>query len=215
MKEWYLCDMKRFKIYAFDNEIDFKNTKLEYPEDVEVSRDDAYKYLFIRISKAMGKKFSNYKNIDIMSECYYMLLKRYTEKGLYAENKSFLDNERIWWSVAKKSCLYLLRQFRNDPFVKSIDVWSLEDNETDTSLWLGIFDKYIGCENADLKNMIDYLHKLCYSPHKSDRQLGLYSECKLNGLNDKQTCLILEVGMPRLYEIRRALKEHLKLRFDL
>jgi hypothetical protein len=215
MKEWYLCDMKVFKVYAFDNELDFETTKLEYPEDVEVSKDDAYKYLFIRISRVMSKKFSNYKNIDIMSECYYMLLKRYTEKGLYAPNKSFLDNERIWWSFAKKSCLYLLRQFRNDPFVKSIDVWSLEENETDTSLWLGTFDRYSGCENYDLNVMIDYIRKMCHSPHKSDRQLGLYGECKLNGLTDEQACIILEVGMPRLYEIRRALREHLKLRFDL
>ena len=214
MKEWYLCDMKRFKIYAFDNITDFEAVKLEYPEDVEVSKDDAYKYLFIRISKAMANKFSNYRNIDIMSECYYMLLKRYTEKGLFAEDKSFLDNERIWWSIAKKSCLYLLRQFRNDPFVKSIDVWSLEDNETDTSKWLGKSDRYDGCEMLDANFIRNYIHNLCYSESKSERQLGLFGECKINGLTDEQTCSVLEVGMPRLYEIRRALKEHLKKRFE-
>lgn len=208
----YVCSKATGKCYEISDD------KLEeilesHPEDEEVSKDEAYLKLFHRISKSMEYKFSNYKQLDIMQECFYMLLKRYRIKGLFAPDKSFLDNEKIWWSFAKKSCLYIIRQYTD--IISDIDVWSIEDNETDTSLCLGVCDNYeLGESNSTCEEIKNCINKLCYSHNYADQQLGLYATCKLKGLDDQQACTILGIKMPRLYEIKRKLKEYFRLRFD-
>lgn len=213
-KTRYLLSKVTDKVYSFDDELEFELAVAEHPEDEEIDEETAYLRTFIRISETMKKRFANYKNLDIMQECYYMLLKRYRYKGVFAPDKSFQDNVRIWWNFAKKSCLYIIRQY-TDKHLDNIDIWDIEDNETDTKLCLGKCDEYhIGEHTAAVKEIIDCIEKLCISPKYVDQQLGLYAKCKLQGLNDQQSCIILEIGMPRLYEIKRLLKEYLNLRFN-
>lgn len=213
MKQRYLYSKTTNKIYAFSNEEDFRIAMSEYPDDIEVTQDEAYLKLFENISRFMDKKFDNYKHLDIMQECFYMMLKRYRDKGLFAPDKPFIDNKRIWWNFARKSCLYIIRRF-SDKHLDDIDIWSIEDNETDTSLCLGKCDDYkIGEHTAGVMEIKETLEKLCLSPQYVDQQLGLFAKCKLNGLSDNEACKILEIKMPRLYEIKRLLKEYLNLRF--
>lgn len=208
----YVCSKTTGKCYEVEDSMLAEVLDL-HPEDEEISKDEAYLRLFQRISKSMEYKFSNYKQLDIMQECFYMLLKRYRIKGLFAPDKSFLDNEKIWWSFAKKSCLYIIRQYTD--IISDIDIWSIEDNETDTSLCLGIYDEYeLGESSSTCKEIVAAIDKLCYSKNYADQQLGLYATCKLKGLNDQQACLILDIKMPRLYEIKRKLKEYFRLRFN-
>ena len=214
MKARYLFSKNNDRVYPFTDELEFLVAVAEHPEDEEISEDEAYLKTFTRISKTMEKRFSNYRNLDIMQECFYMMLKRYRYKGLFAPDKSFTDNVRIWWNFAKKSCLYIIRQY-TDKHLDNIDIWDIEDNETDSKLCLGKCDEYqIGEHAAGVKEIMDCIDKLCVSPKYADQQLGLYAKCKLKGLTDQQTCLILEVGMPRIYEIKRLLKEYLNLRFN-
>ena len=213
MKQRYLYSKTTNKVYAFSDEQDFLLATLEYPDDTEISQDEAYIKLFEHISKTMERKFINYKHLDIMQECFYMLLKRYRYKGLFAPDKSFLDNSRIWWNFARKSCLYIIRRF-SDKHLDDIDIWDIEDNETDASLRLGKCDEYkIGEHTAGVTEIVEALDKLCLSKHYVDQQLGIFAKCKLKGLSDAEACIILEIKMPRLYEIKRLLKEYLKLRF--
>jgi hypothetical protein len=213
-KTRYLFSKLNDRVYAFDDELEFSLATSEHPEDEEITEDEAYLRTFVRISKTMEKRFMNYRNLDIMQECYYMMLKRYRYKGLFAPDKPFQDNVRIWWNFAKKSCLYIIRQY-TDKHLDNIDIWDIEDNETDTKLCLGKCDEYeIGEHTAGVNDIMECIDKLCNSRLYVDQQLGIYAKCKLQGLTDQQSCIILEIGMPRLYEIRRLLKEYLNLRFD-
>jgi len=207
----YLCDRTANKVYAVDD-LEFDTVKFQFPNDIELSEESAYLTSFIYISKLMEKKFYNYKNIDIMQECYYMLLKRYRTKGLFAPDKPFKDNMKMWYVFAKKSCLFLLRSFTN--IISDIDIWSLEDDETDALMQLGKCDTYDFETTESTKEILSVVDKLCLSVVKADKQLGLYALCKLQSLDDSATANIMEVTMPRIYEIRRALKEYFSLRLN-
>ena len=212
-KARYLYSKANNNVYAYYDEDEFNLTKIQYPNDVEVTEETAYLTMFEKICKTMAKRFSNYNQLDIMQECYYMMLKRYREKGLFAPDKQFIDNVRIWWNFAKKSCLYIIRRF-SDKHLNDIDIWDIEDNETDTSLCLGKCDEYnIGEHEAGVQDILDTIDRLSVSSVYADQQLGIYAKCKLNGLSDTDACMVLEIKMPRLYEIKRQLKEYLNSRF--
>lgn len=216
---YYLWSEKLHKVFEYSDEDEFDMAKLQYPDEVEVTQEQAYLKLFERIARSMELKFGNYKNIDIHQECFYMLLKRYRLKGLFAPDKPWLDNSKMWWSFAKKSCLYIIREYKM--VVGDLDIWDFDDNEdagsticcNNLSRNLMVEDTYsieINDMCNDIKKAID---KLCLSKQYVDKQMGLFALCKLSKLSDEDTLTILEIKKPRLYEIRRALKEYLNLRF--
>ena len=186
---------------------------LEHPEDTILENvETAYMFLFFRIAKHMGKKFSNYKNADIQSEVLMMMVKRYKEKGLYAPDKSFLDNERIWWSYAKKSCYWLIRQFKKLKS-RTEDIDSLENIDGMCSERL-IREEFFEFEHTSVvKDITQYLDKLAHSHRYTEMQMGIYAMSKLGGLTDEDIMEILNVKSGRIREIKVDLKEHLKLRF--
>lgn len=177
----------------------------KYPNTEIITKDDAYIFLFIKISYRMGAKFSNYNHIDLQSDLLYMLLKKYKQKGLFAPDKSFDDNARIWWSVAKKTCYYLIREHK-----RKVRFEDLTDTFPENSL----ISDYYEIEHLDIcKAIIEYISKLCASDIYAEQQMGLYGYIKLKNMTDKHASVILEVGMPRIYEIKKALKARLLKEF--
>lgn len=63
----------------------YQNILLENENSEELSKDDAYAFLFVKISNKMANQFSNYNYIDIASELFYILLRTYKERGNYAK----------------------------------------------------------------------------------------------------------------------------------
>lgn len=209
----YVYSPLKNKVYECVDSFELESILLQYPEDIIVTQDEAYLKLFMKISKVMEHKFSNYKQIDVARECLCMMIDRYRNKGLFAPDKPFADNERMWWSYAKKSCLYIIRKYRTDPFNRDRDTWDIEDNESDTAVKLGRPDDY-EIEHSQLCNQIlAEVNKLMISSRYYEQQLGLFAKCKLEGLDNEQTCKILNIGMPRLYEIQRELKEYFHYKF--
>lgn len=208
---YYLWSKSLNKSFEYLDKDEFEIAKLQYPDEIEITQEEAYIKLFEKISKSMEIKFSNYKNLDIGQECFYMLLKRYRLKGLFAPDKPWLDNLKMWWSFAKKSCLYIIRNYRN--IVAESDIWDFDDNESAGST-LYIYDKYnIGESDAVCKDIKDTIKKLCKSNNSTEQQMGLFAVCKLSNLSNDQILKVLEIKIARLYEIRRALKEYFKLKF--
>ena len=185
----------------------------EHPDDIILENmHAAYMMLFFRISKYMGKKFSNYKNADIQGEVLMMMIKRYHEKGLYAPDKSFLDNEKIWWSYARKSCYWLIRQFKKLKS-KTEDIDSLENIDGMCSEKL-MREEFFEFEHTSVvKDIEKYLDKLAHSHRYTEMQMGIYAISKIGGLTDEDIMEILGVKIGRIREIKTDLKEHLKLRF--
>lgn len=207
----YVWSPKDGKVYACnDDELDA--VLATYPGDVEVDERNAYMLLFFRISQYMGKKFSNYKNADIQGEVLMMMLKRYNEKGLYAPDKSFKDNERIWWNYAKKSCYFLIRQFnRKVSKCESIDNMENMDNMCKDQL---LYEENLNFEGESLcAEMKEYFTKISRSKVYSEMQLGIYALSKLGGLTDDDVMDILGVKYGRIKEIKTELRETIKHRF--
>lgn len=209
----YLYSSDTGKIYTCED-TELEDILLQHPEDIEIDEDNAYMLLFFRISQHMGRKFSNYKNADIQGEVLMMMLKRYREKGLYAPDKSFKDNEKIWWSYAKKSCYFLIRQFkRHISKSESIDNIENVDNMLSDRL---LYEEKMDFEGISLcKDMENYFKKLSRSKVYSEMQLGIYAISKLGGLTDDDVMDILGVKYGRIKEIRAELRETIKNRFEV
>lgn len=209
----YVYSSNTGKVYTCDD-TELEDILLQYPEDTEVNERDAYMLLFFRISQHMGRKFSNYKNADIQSEVLLMMLKRYKEKGLYAPDKSFKDNEKIWWNYAKKSCYFLIRQFKRH-ISKSESIDNLENVDN------MIYDRLLYEEKFEFEGMTlcqemeEYFKKLSRSKVYSEMQLGIYAMSKLGGLTDDDVMDILGVKYGRIKEIRAELRETIKNRFEV
>jgi hypothetical protein len=207
----YLYSTSTGKVYACEDS-DFEDIICQHPEDTEVSERDAYMLLFFRISQHMGKKFSNYKNADIQGEVLMMMLNRYRTKGLYAPDKSFKDNERIWWSYAKKSCYFLIRQFkRKISKSESIDNMENMDNMCASQL---LYEERLDFEGLSVcDDMMRFFEKLSKSKIYSEMQLGIFALSKAGGLTDEDIMDILNVKYGRIKEIRAELRETIKNRF--
>lgn len=207
----YLYSSNTGKVYTCED-TEFEDILLQHPEDTEVDERNAYMLLFFRISQHMGKKFSNYKNADIQGEVLMMMMNRYREKGLYAPDKSFKDNERIWWSYAKKSCYFLIRQFkRKTSKCESIDNLENMDNMCKDQL---LYEEALDFEGNSLcEDMQKYFQKLSRSKIYSEMQLGIYAVSKLGGLTDEDIMEILGIKYGRIKEIRAELRETIKNRF--
>ena len=150
----YLYSSNNGKVYACED-AEIEDILLLHPEDSEVDERTAYMLLFFRISQYMGKKFSNYKNADIQGEVLMMMLNRYKEKGLYAPDKSFKDNEKIWWSYAKKSCYFLIRQFKR----KVSKCESIDDSDNMDNMYCEqlLYEESFEFEGISLCNAAWYL----------------------------------------------------------
>lgn len=172
------------------------------PHWIQISKYDAHLLLFDKICHRLGAKFANYNHIDIASEIYLWLIEKYNKDGDYAKDKTFADNTRIWWSVATKRAYWIIREYRRrlkyEEFVDEIP----ED---------AVISDYFEIEHiAGTTAITEYIYELAKSVKFSDQQLGLFGIAKLNGLTDDQVCTILEIGKPRFFEIKRALKTKLK-----
>lgn len=207
----YLYSSNTGKIYTCDD-AELEDILVQHPEDTEVNERDAYMLLFFRISQYMGKKFSNYKNADIQGEVLMMMIHRYHEKGLYAPDKPFKDNEKIWWSYAKKSCFFLIRQFnRRISKCESIDNLENMDNMCKDQL---LYEESFNSESESLcDDMKKFFEKLSRSKIYSEMQLGIYAISKLGGLTDDDVMEILNIKYGRIKEIRAELRETIKNRF--
>lgn len=207
----YLYSTNTGRVYTCED-AEFEDILLQYPEDTEIDEYNAYLLLFFRISQHMGKKFSNYKNADIQGEVLMMMINRYRQKGLYAPDKSFKDNERIWWSYAKKSCFFLIRQFnRKISKCESIDNLENMDNMCVEQL---LYEENLDFEGESLcSEMKKFFEKLSRSKVYSEMQLGIYAISKIGGLTDDDIMDILNVKYGRIKEIRAELRETIKNRF--
>lgn len=209
---YYLWSSVSNKVFEYNDIDDFQAAKDAHPEDIELTLEQAYMKLFERISKTMKRRFDNYKNLDIQQECFCMLLNRYRLKGTYAPDKPWLDNEKIWWKVSKKCCLYILREYTN--IVSELDIWDLDDNEKYIVLAGCVEDTYDLGESKELcKEIKQAISKLCKSNEFVDQQMGIFATCKLEKFTDAQTCQVLNIKMSRFYEIRRGLKEYFNIQF--
>ena len=190
----YLYSTNTGKIYTCDDS-EINDLLERHPEDTEVTERNAYMLLFFRISQVMGKKFSNYRNADIQSEVLMMMIKRYQERGVYAPDKPFKDNERIWWSFAKKSCYFLIRQFkRHISKSESIDNLENMDNMCYNPL---AYEEALDFEGSSLcAEMQEYFQQLTHSKVYSEMQLGVYAVSNLGGLTDNDIMDILGVQVP-------------------
>lgn len=208
----YLYSSNTGKVYTCED-TELEDILLQHPEDTEVDERNAYMLLFFRISQHMGKKFSNYKNADIQGEVLMMMMNRYKEKGLYAPDKSFKDNERIWWSYAKKSCYFLIRQFkRKTSKCESIDNLENMDNMCKDQL---LYEETMDFEGVSVcDDMTKYFEKLSKSKVYSEMQLGIYALSKIGGLTDDDVMDILGIKYGRIKEIRAELRETIRNRFS-
>lgn len=174
---------------------------IKYTDSVEVTKDEAYMFLFEKISHRMGAQFSNYNHIDIASEVYYMLLKTYKTSGLYAPDKPYEDNCRIWWSIAKKDCLYIIKKYKNKTKLED-----LVEDIPENSMIKSDYD----IEGLSVcAEIIKYMKKLSNSDNNTEQNMGFYGLFRLKGLSDKKIAEIFELSIPRVYEIRRSLKNRL------
>ena len=207
----YLYSSKTGKVYTCED-TEFEDILMQHPEDLEVDERNAYMLLFFRISQHMGKKFSNYRNADIQGEVLMMMITRYKEKGLYAPDKPFKDNEKIWWSYAKKSCFFLIRQFKKKVSkCESIDNLENMDNMCKDQL---LYEENMSFEGDSVcDEMQEYFKKLSRSKVYSEMQLGIYALSKIGGLTDDDIMDILGVKYGRIKEIRAELKETIMHRF--
>ena len=209
----YLYSPQTEKVYTCEDD-NFADILSQHPEDIEINERTAYMLLFFRISKNMGKKFYNYRNADIQSEVLMMMINRYNDKGLYAPDKSFKDNEKIWWSFAKKSCYFIIRQFnRRISKCESIDNLENVDNMINNNL---IYETQFESEGQSLcTEMIAFFEDLSHSKIYSEMQLGIYALSKIGGLTDEDVMEILDVKYGRIKEIRAKLRETLKNKFEV
>ena len=207
----YLYSSKTGRVYTCED-TEFEDILMQHPEDLEVDERNAYMLLFFRISQHMGKKFSNYRNADIQGEVLMMMITRYKEKGLYAPDKPFKDNEKIWWSYAKKSCFFLIRQFKKKVSkCESIDNLENMDNMCKDQL---LYEENMSFEGDSVcDEMQEYFKKLSRSKVYSEMQLGIYALSKIGGLTDDDIMDILGVKYGRIKEIRAELKETIMHRF--
>lgn len=207
----YLWSSKDNKIYTCDD-TNIDDMLAAHPEDREVDEENAYMLLFYQISKTMGKKFHNYKNADIQGEVLMMMINRYRSKGLYAPDKSFNDNKRIWYSYAKKSCFFIIRQFnRRISKCESIDNMENLDNMCADQL---LYEESMDFEGDSVcKEMKEFFEKLSHSKVYSEMQLGIYALSKIGGLTDDDIMEILDIKYGRIKEIRAELRETIRHRF--
>lgn len=173
----------------------------KYKGYIEMTKDEAYMFLFDKISHRLGAKYANYNHIDIGSELLLWLLTRYKTNGNYAAEKSFDDNSRIWWSVANKRANWIIREYRRKHKHEELydeipeDALTCEDFEIE--------------HTASVEAIMEYINTLMKSEKSNEQQLGILGYAKINGLTDEQVCDVLEVKMGRLYELKRALKRRL------
>lgn len=207
---WYSWSPKTNRCYEFETEEALKD-RIKLHNDLEITREDAFLKLFHRISKSMTRKFGNYSQLELGGEVYIIMLSRFREKGTFAPDKPFLDNEKMWWSFAKKTCFYIIRKNKKKLNTVSYDALDIQD---DYKWFLVDEDKSDNVSGIDAtKAICKFLNKLLYSEVNSEYQMGLFAACKLKGLSDKETCEIMQVGIARIREIKRQLKESINLRF--
>lgn len=201
----YLWSPINSKIFEFESDEEFDEFKQVHPEDLEVNQDEAYIRLFNRISHSMGLRYNNYKNMDICEDVQLMMIERYHKKGLFAPEKPFVDNAKMWWSYANKSCLYLIRCYNKHSEKETpSDVYAIEKPS----------ETFFEVEHTSLCDDIkDYLSELAISNNKGEQQMGLYAMCKLNGLDSDSICQVLGVSIYRVREIKSALKKAIQKRF--
>ena len=168
----------------------------------EITEYEAHLLLFEKICHRLGAKFSNYNQCDIPSELFLFLFTQYKNNGDYAKNKPFEDNVRIWWSVATKRVCYIIREYnrfrKHHPLFDELPEDSLVEDSFDIE------------HNAKVDGIKAYIYALTESKKSSEQQLGLFGIAKLNGLSDQQVCEVLEIGMPRFFELKRALKKKIR-----
>lgn len=186
-------------------------TIIECPDDeltkyisigyTEMSENDAHIFLFDKICHRIGAKYANYNHIDLCSELLLWLLTQYKNHGNYAKDKSFADNERIWWSVATKRANWIIREWRRKHRKEELYDEIPED---------ALMSDYFEIEHtAGVTAIIEFIENLMRSKKPSEQQIGIYGYAKINGLTDEQACDVLEIQQSRLYEIKRALKRRL------
>lgn len=168
----------------------------------EITEHEAYLLLFDKICHKLGAKFVNYNRIDIANELYLWLLTKYQKDGNYAKDKSFDDNSRIWWSVATKRAYWMIREYR-----RRLKHEELVDEFPEESL---ISDYFEIEHTAGVEAITEYIYELAKSSKSSEQQLGIFGIAKLNNLTDDQVCELLEIGKPRFFEIKRALRNKLR-----
>lgn len=189
-----------------------KDESIDYPDMIVLSYEDAVMHLFDKISDFMERKFSNYYNADIKQECFLMMLCRYRNKGIFAKDKPWLDNEKMWWSFAKKSCLYIIREFKQ--MVSDTDIFDIEDTKYDLDPNLMVSEKYnIGESDAFVKDLYTTIYRLYNSKDLGEERMGQFAMCKAQGMTDKESANYMGISMPRIYEIKKALKNYFNLRF--
>lgn len=183
----------------------YQKILLENENSEELSKDDAYAFLFVKISNKMANQFSNYNYIDIASELFYILLRIYKEHGNYAKDKSFDDNARIWWSIARKNCFYIIRRYKAYTRLEDLTDYIPEDAK--------ICETYEIESLATCKTILDYIEQLIDSDKVTEQNMGLYARYKIKGLTDDAIAIALNIGMSRLYEIKRSVKRRLINKF--
>ena len=150
------------------------------------------------------------------------LLRIYKEHGNYAKDKSFDDNARIWWSIARKNCFYIIRRYKAytrledlTDYMKEVgirvkylhsDIDTLERAEIIRNMRLDQFDVLVGIN-------LDYIEQLIDSDKVTEQNMGLYARYKIKGLTDDTIAIALNIGMSRLYEIKRSVKRRLINKF--
>lgn len=201
----YLWSPINRKIFEFESDKLFDEFKELHPEDLEVNQDEAYMRLFNRISHSMGLRYYNYRNMDICEDVQLMMMERYHKKGLFAPDKPFTDNAKMWWSYANKSCLYLIRCYNKHCEKETpVDLFTIEKPS----------ETFFEVEHTSLCDDIKaYLDNLTISNNASEQQMGLYAMCKLNGLDNDGICQVLGVSIYRVREIKAALKKAIRRRF--
>lgn len=172
-------------------------------KSIIVTENEAYTYLFWEIAQSLAIKFSNYRNLDLQSEVLLFLLNRYKKKGLYAPDKTFKDNELIFRSLAKKHCLYIIRQEKIRLKYHGYDLSYVTNTEE-----IQIDD--IDCS----QELIDYIYSLLDSDKPSYMQYGMYGVGKIEGISDEKLMEIMNIKLSRLKELRRGLRQLIDKTFN-
>lgn len=195
----YVYNKKNHTVIDYD---DTENITVN-GDSIIVTEDEAYTYLFWEIAQSLAIKFCNYRNLDLQSEVMLFLLNRYKTKGLYAPDKPLKDNELIFRSIAKKRCLYIIRQekirlkYHGHALSSVTSTQEIEIEDIDCS-----------------QEVIDYIYSLLNSDRSSYVQYGMYGVGKLKGLSDEKLMEIMEIKISRLKELKRGLRQLLGKNFS-
>lgn len=190
----------------------------------EASNLDQWDKEFIRIATLLDRKFYNlHKWIDVFSEAYMYLFKRYSNKGLELPDKDNTENIKMYTFLAKRWILTLARTERyrqKNEVCKSFDETlslSIKEDNNDNLSQVGEDHYNIFDETNEVQ---DKLNRLLTSEHESNQQLGMFAKClttfSMPGVSRttimKSTISVLGIKMRRYYELMDLLKEYLNYR---